>query len=554
VDAVKCRDCERTVEPPNVVCDICVAKLAGDPFQDDDNELLPAPSHPVVVARVLIKEFYQHAEGLTLLWWRGDFYTWTGTHWNTVPLSEVRARIYPRLEHAEYEHMTKDGPEVRPWEPTRRKVGDLLEALAALVNLNEQTDPPAWIGDDAGPVISVANGNLDITDRVLQPHIPRWFNLMSLPFDFERSAPAPIKWLQFLQELWPEDPDAIALLQDWFGYVLSGRTDLHKILLLIGPPRSGKGTLIRVLTGLIGRENIAAPTLASLGTNFGLQPLIGKSVAAIGDARLGGPNTYAVVERLLSISGEDSITVDRKYLTPWTGQLGVRFTVVSNELPNLGDASGAVASRFLVLTLAKSWLGNENPSLTQELLTELPGILLWGLDGLDRLQARGRFTEPQSSVDAVMALADLSSPVAAFVREECQRGAGHEVEIDRLYAAWRHWCETQGRHPGSKQVFGRDLRAAVPGLKVTQPRDGDARHRCYSGIALRVPPAMDWTAFHRVPDDEPTTPNGAKPEVARDGTRANPFSAAHEQHLVSPTSESEAGAETGNVPPAWDWT
>jgi hypothetical protein len=55
VDAVKCRDCERTVEPPNVVCDICVAKLAGDPFQDDDNELLPAPSHPVVVARVLTR-------------------------------------------------------------------------------------------------------------------------------------------------------------------------------------------------------------------------------------------------------------------------------------------------------------------------------------------------------------------------------------------------------------------------------------------------------------------------------------------------------------------
>jgi hypothetical protein len=45
-----------------------------------DAELLPAPTNPVAVARVLIKDYYQHPEGLTLLWWRGDFYAWTGTH------------------------------------------------------------------------------------------------------------------------------------------------------------------------------------------------------------------------------------------------------------------------------------------------------------------------------------------------------------------------------------------------------------------------------------------------------------------------------------------
>ena len=50
-----------------------------------------------------------------------------------------------------------------------------------------------------------------------------------------------------------------------------------------------------------------------------------------------------------------------------------------------GDASGAIAGRFLVLTLRNSWLGREDPALTDALLTELPGILGWVLDGLDRL-------------------------------------------------------------------------------------------------------------------------------------------------------------------------
>ena len=34
------------------------------------------------------------------------------------------------------------------------------------------------------------------------------------------------------------------------------------MFLLVGPKRSGKGTIARVLTGLLGAHNTAAPTLA----------------------------------------------------------------------------------------------------------------------------------------------------------------------------------------------------------------------------------------------------------------------------------------------------
>jgi putative DNA primase/helicase len=104
-------------------------------------------------------------------------------------------------------------------------------------------------------------------------------------------------------------------LQEWFGYVISGRLDLQKILLLIGRTRIGKGVSARVLGKLIGRENVAGPTLSLLGANFGLAPLIGKPLAVVADARLDvrSVSSNAIVERLLSISGEDSLTVDIKY-------------------------------------------------------------------------------------------------------------------------------------------------------------------------------------------------------------------------------------------------
>ena len=46
---------------------------------------------------------------------------------------------------------------------------------------------------------------------------------------------------------------------------------------------------------------------------------------------------------------------------------------------------------------------------------------MWSLDGLDRLNGNGRFTLPPSSADMANLMADLASPVSAFVRDRCVR-------------------------------------------------------------------------------------------------------------------------------------
>jgi putative DNA primase/helicase len=230
-----------------------------------------------------------------------------------------------------------------------------------------------------------------------------------------------------------------------------------------------------------------SPTLSGLGTIFGLSTAIGKRVAIISDARLGGRvDQNAIVERLLSISGEDAITIDRKFLPAWTGRLQVRFLIISNELPRLLDASGAFVSRLIVLALTQSFLGREDQGLIDRLLTELPGILNWAVEGWRRLTWRGHFVQPGSGLDSVQQLEDLTSPVGAFIRDRCIVGPAHAVEIEKLFAAWGEWCCAQGRdYPGNAQTFGRDLRAAAPGIKVAQHRGGDkGRGRLYQGIRL----------------------------------------------------------------------
>jgi putative DNA primase/helicase len=290
--------------------------------------------------------------------------------------------------------------------------------------------------------------------------------------------------LEFMTSLWGDDPEAVACLQEIFGYLLTTDTRQQKIFLLVGPKRSGKGTIGRVLRALLGPANVAGPTLSGLGTNFGLQPLIGKPLAIISDARLSGrADQHVIAERLLSISGEDTLTIDRKYREAWSGALTTRFLILTNELPRIADSSGALASRFVVLTLTRSFYGLEDHTLTTRLLRELPGILNWAIAGWRRLNARDRFVQPQSSAEAIAELEDLGSPISAFLRERCTIKPGLQVPVDTLFRAWQAWCEAQGRKEfGTKQSFGRDLRAVMPGLKTRQLLVG----RAYEGIGLRA--------------------------------------------------------------------
>jgi putative DNA primase/helicase len=85
----------------------------------------------------------------------------------------------------------------------------------------------------------------------------------------------------------------------------------------------------------------------------------------------------------------------------------------------------------------------------------------------------------------MIALQDLASPVAAFVRDRCLMGPDCRTDVDSLYKAFRAWAEDNGHARSTKQVFGRDLRAARPDIRVERPRADGERRRVYAGIALK---------------------------------------------------------------------
>jgi P4 family phage/plasmid primase-like protien len=371
-----------------------------------------------------------------------------------------------------------------PFDPSPASVNAMLEATRAQV-WAETPNLPAWLQGFEGPpaqeIIALKNGLLHVPTRRLLPHTRGLLTMNVLPYEY-RLGGTPAEWLKFLESVFPGDQESIDTLQEIIAYILTGDTRHHKMFLLYGPPRSGKGTIGRVFRALIGNENFVAPTIGSLATNFGLQPLIGKLVAVISDARIGRENNkQTIVEHLLMISGEDAVSIPRKFRDDWTGKLPTRFVILTNELPRLGDSSGALASRFIVLTMRQSFLGREDTELTERLLKELPDIFSWALDGIARLRARGCFLQPKAGKEASEDLARLNSPTSDFADECCCFEANLAVPAAVLFAAWVAWATKMHTFVGDNAEFGKRLKEAFP--KIERRQIGREWH--YVGIGLK---------------------------------------------------------------------
>lgn len=477
----------------------CISTACAIPSDAADDDLDPPPegeaerptvaidaAAPLAMARLFLAARIPGGSIPDIAHWQGEFWRARGTYYELLPMDSLKATLYQWLDQQ---------PDLngKPIKPNKRLVEGVVDALKAAAHLSDVRNVPAWRdgGEDMpkeDDLIACRNGLLHLPTRTLLPATRRYFNFNALEFDYAQDAPQPVEWLSFLRDLWNEDVESIETLQEIFGLALTSDTRHQKAFLIVGPRRSGKGTIARVLTQLVGMGNITAPMLSSMGQQFGSETMIGKTLAIISDARISGrSDTAAIVENVLRITGEDTVSVPRKFKPDWTARLRVRFVILSNELPALLDQSGALAGRFIVLRLTSSFFGKEDLSLTQRLLGEMPGILLWALEGLDRLRARGYFRQPAASLEMVRQLEMLGSPIKAFFAECCIVSPGASVERDRLYGAWKDWAVQQGRdHAGTIATFGKGLASAFPEIRSGRPRDGVGnRHRRYEGVRLR---------------------------------------------------------------------
>ena len=239
-------------------------------------KLVLSKDTPLNSARKLVQRCYTNGMSRIIRHSNDTFYVWNGTHYIDMRDENIRPAIWQFLDSA---YCSAGGK----FNPNPSKVAEVRAALAGLVQLPSTIQAPAWLDGAEHPpaneMLVCQNGVLHLPTLVLHPHSPALFTLNALDYAHDATAPHPPEWSRFLHSLWGDDHESIATLQEMFGLLLTGETRHQKIFMLVGPKRSGKGTIARVLTALLGQANVASPTLNALTQTFGLQPLIGKRLA-----------------------------------------------------------------------------------------------------------------------------------------------------------------------------------------------------------------------------------------------------------------------------------
>lgn len=453
-------------------------------------------------------------ENPTLKYLNETYYIWSEGAYLEVRPSIVRGELTDLVKRefeAGYQeavafHASQQDPKKKPprLEPvTVTVVNNVLQALNGLCSLADE--PPCWIdggsGTDPANVIAFQNGLLDVVTGEFRGPTPTFFTFNAMPYTYDPNASTPAEWLKFLDSIWGDDPENISTLQEWFGYCLVHDNRYQKIMFMVGPTRSGKGTILRALECVVGAGNTASVSLAGLIDTFALQPFVGKRIAVIPDARLRSDQKgiAAIVERILSITGGDLLAIYRKFLPTLYQRLLVRFTICSNESPSLRDSSAAVVDRFIVMRFTRSFLGSEDTGLSDRIASEMPGLFMWALEGLRRLRARGRFIQPSSGRVDLQELRDLASPIGVFLREECVMDPDSRVPKRELYDAYlKHAAEHGCSHTMTSEIFFKDLRAAWPAT----PETGKNSRRMETQIRVNGKGVRVWLGLRLKTTDE----------------------------------------------------
>jgi P4 family phage/plasmid primase-like protien len=456
-----------------------------------NGEIVLDVSNPLDHARKFLSSTYMVEDGYKLVHYAEDFFMYTGTDYAYIEEATVRSQLYKFLDRCQKQD--KKGNLV-PFNANPAVVNACLDAIKSIVHLanDPNTKPPVWLdgyaqaNPPANKLISMVNGLFQMDQLVLFPHSLGFFTYNSLPFEYDPSKDCPI-WIKFLNDVWGDDEESKELLQEYFGYILSGDTSEQKFLNVIGPRRSGKGTINKVLVDLLGQHNTVAPQLEELCDTFGLQPWLGKLLASFTDARAPERNRSAVVSQLLRIVGGDTVTVNRKNKESWNGYLPTRLIIYSNEVLQLTENSNALTGRMLVLKMTRSFFKNEDTSLSTKLKGELSGIFNWVIQGQRRRLARGGyFVQPKSGVEYLELMSELGNPIGTFIDDVLEIAPAYSVNKDDIFSCYKRWALHKSIPPGSELSFKRRFLAAIQEHQVESDstRIGGQRQHIYKGIRL----------------------------------------------------------------------
>ena len=403
-----------------------------------------------------------------------NFYVYEAGLYSLIQDDYMEKKIHDFLKTVKVKN--PDGPPL-DFDITKRRVAEVFACVKNEVMIRENLQFEDWLDGSDRKVINLRNGLFDMETKTMIPHSDSFFSIRQLDFIFDPEAQCS-SWLGCLQE-WFSDDESREALGSLFSYIVSGRIDQQKVFLMIGKTRAGKGTAAKVLEAMVGGDNTCGPQLSSLSRDFGLEPLLGKSLALVGEANVGSKDDSTAITNIIKmITGDDKMTVNRKNQKSVDVRLKSRFVFMANHIEEFPDISGAISGRFLILPFRNSFLGKEDKDLDQKLKDERSGIFNWMINflGVDAF-------EPKSASIERALLQNTAAPVKSFFHANYELIGGQFFHKQTLWSQFKMWSEDNDIYGYSESKFFKEFKGA---FGLSSVRKGKAKESFYDGMKQLV--------------------------------------------------------------------
>lgn len=422
------------IEPPATPVSVPESLLLSIPCDVDNVEIF----------RILYKDRvrYFHNEQCWAVW--------DGTRWKREETAEV-ARLAASVCAQRVKAVGND-----PEAIARAKTAGTAKAIKNILELGKTLLPIATVSTlfDLDPLlIGCPNGTLDLrtfTLRTARPedHITFQTRARFLPEEFCNRHDS------FMDEVFPDSVEMEPFLRRWFGYCLSGSTQLDKMMLFHGSRgRNGKSTLVRIISFIMGDY---ARTMAS-----GFLASTGRASSADGPT----PSLMALRNRRLAFTSEtnEGVCLDEAKVKMLTGgdvvtgrdmyarkevsfRPATKMVLSSNHRPEIKGTDPAIWARILLVEFKESFLGKEDLNLERDLEAEAEGIFAWMVRGYAEFVKDG-LQVPKEVQDATMEYQDEEDRLKSFLTDCAESAPSELVPQAGLYQVYAAWAERNNVRP-----------------------------------------------------------------------------------------------------------
>jgi P4 family phage/plasmid primase-like protien len=339
------------------------------------------------------------------------------------------------------------------------------QGVARIVRNTLNTRPERVQFKDAQRGIAFRNGFVTVKDGNvhIEPHSPEHLARAGLSFDYDPTLKHP-RMDAFFADIFEGCSDAaerVQLIQEFIGASLLGMaTEFQRCLVLFGTGSNGKSQVIDIMRSVFPDGTAVSVAPQHWEERFRLQMLVGALVNFVSEMPA---KEIASSETFKGVVVGDELAAERKNKDAFNFVPIAGHMFAANKMPTASDISAGFFRRYVILPLTKVY-PDSGPGVTRNIgksigAEERQAIAAWAVQGAARVQARGGYESPVTSIELLKEWRVESDSVAMFLNEKYEKGERSDAHSSAkvVYIEYTDWCRVCGFKPVHIAAFGKQL-------------------------------------------------------------------------------------------------